>query len=291
MGTRKQIELLKEFLGGPPAVGFGRAMGRLADVKASKELLKPAVSLYTALLGVDQTAYEVPEGGFSTFNEFFGRRLAPGTRPVCTDPGAIVSPCDGRLSSFGRMDETGTEFSIKQSRYSLSSLLGSQTDAEVFRGGTFAVIYLHPRDYHRVHAPAPARLTAARHIPGTRYPVTSWCERMVDNIYDKNERMVFFFDFENGGRAALVMVAALGVGNIESPFHPDIQAAPSALSEKEFAPPREVLSGEEIGGFLLGSTVVLIGSREAFALDEGLETGPIKLGIRIGGSLPGDEKP
>lgn len=292
MSKRNNLELFTDLLGGPIAEGAGKVMGRLADLPAPQALLKPMMRLYSGVMGVESGVYEEPEEGFASFNGFFGRRLKPGEREICPDADALVSPCDGSLSAFGRLDENGTEFTIKRSRYSLASLLGSESDAASFKDGGFAVIYLHPRDYHRVHAPGDAALTATRHIPGTRYPVSGWCEALVDNIYDKNERMVFFFDLQNGEKIALVMVAAFGVGNIETPFHPGVERSAGAVKDKTFTPATRVAKGEEIGAFLLGSTVVLIGSRAAYSLDAGLETGPTKLGVRLGGMIPpGKTKP
>jgi phosphatidylserine decarboxylase len=282
MWKSKRETLLKNLLGSRAALGLSRMMGRLADVKAPSELLKPAISLYSKAMGVDADAYEEQKGGFASFNEFFGRRLKEGERPICTDKDALISPCDGRLSSFGALEGEALEFSIKQSRYNLTSLLGSETDAVRFQGGTFAVIYLHPRDYHRVHAPCGSILSKARHIPGARYPVNGWCEALVENIYDKNERMAFFFDLPDGQCIALVMVAALGVGNIETPFDPGVDRRQAVMRERFFDPAVTIAKGMEIGAFLLGSTVVLIGSRGAFSLDKGLMVGPTRLGVRIG---------
>jgi phosphatidylserine decarboxylase len=112
--------------------------------------------------------------------------------------------------------------------------------------------------------------------------VTSWCEKFVDNIYDKNERMVFGFKIPGGGEIAVIMVAAFGVGNIETCFDPGIDRRKSVKRERIFDPVQRVRKGEELGVFLLGSTVVLIGSNGALELDERLEWGPIKMGQKIG---------
>jgi phosphatidylserine decarboxylase len=282
MWKHKSTKLIENVLGSRVALGASRIMGRLADTKVPAAVLRPAVRLYSAAMKVDASACVEPEDGFSTFNEFFGRTLKDNAREICREKDALTSPCDGRLCAFGSLDESGVEFTIKKSRYTLASLLGSEADANLFKNGDFAVIYLHPRDYHRVHAPFDLRLTETRHIPGTRYPVTAWCEALVDNIYDKNERMVFSADLENGGKAALVMVAALGVGNIETPFDPASDKRQRTATDRCFNPPVRVEKGAELGAFLLGSTVVLIGSQGAFSLAEGLEAGPIELGARIG---------
>lgn len=283
MWKQKSTKLVENVFGSRIALGASRIMGRVADAKVPGAMLRPAVRLYSAAMKVDASDCIEPNGGFSTFNEFFGRTLKDKAREICKEKDALTSPCDGRLSAFGSLDESGVEFTIKKSRYTLASLLGSKADAELFEQGDFAVIYLHPRDYHRVHTPFDIQLTKTRHIPGTRYPVTGWCEALVDNIYDKNERTVFFADLKNGGKAAVVMVAAFGVGNIETPFDPAEDKRQNAVTARCFNPSVPLEKGAELGAFLLGSTVVLIGSRGAFSFTEGLETGPTKLGARIGG--------
>ena len=282
MSKRNHINLLEKIFGGPAALGTSRLLGRLADLEAPPSVIGPIVQLYSAAMGVDSDEYEKPEEGFKTFNSFFGRTLKAGEREICLDADALVSPCDGRVSSFGDLDSSGTEFTIKKSRYTLESLLGSAEDAVQYKDGNYAVIYLHPRDYHRVHAPCAGRLTKVRHIPGARYPVTGWCEARVENIYDKNERMVFFFDLPNDARMALVMVAAMGVGNIDTSFDPGVDRRQKTVRERRFDPPETCVVGDDIGAFLLGSTVVLVGSRDAISLMSDLEIGPTRLGLRIG---------
>ncbi len=282
MGKTKLDSLLVNFVGSRAALGVSRIMGKLADVNAPNSVIRPAVSLYSKIVGVDSDAYEEPENGFHSFNAFFGRRLKENERPICKDENALLSPCDGRLSAFGALEGSTAAFSIKQSHYTVAGLLGSETDAERFQDGVFAVIYLHPRDYHRVHSPCPSSLIKTRHIPGRRYPVNGWSEARVENIYDKNERMVFLFEFPGGRSIALVMVAALGVGNIETPFDPGVDKRQPVLRERCFDPAVPISEGVEIGAFLLGSTVVLLGSNGAFSLDQGLMIGPTRLGVRIG---------
>ena len=282
MSKRNHINLIEKVFGSPAASGTSHLLGRLADLQVPQTVLDPIVHLYSAAMGVDSEAYEKPEGGFGTFNGFFGRTLKQGEREMCPDPDALVSPCDGRISAFGNLDPSGTEFTIKKSRYTLESLLGGAEDAVQYQDGSYAVVYLHPRDYHRVHAPCAGRLTKVRHIPGARYPVTGWCEARVENIYDKNERMVFFFDLPSGAHLALVMVAAMGVGNIDTPFDPGVDRRQKTVRERRFDPAAACGVGDDIGAFLLGSTVVLVGSRDAISLMSDLEIGPTRLGLRIG---------
>ena len=106
---------------------------------------------------------------YRSFNDFFTRRLKPGARPVAEDERAVVSPADGYLSQFGVVED-GRLLQAKGHRFSVAALL---TDAELarrYKGGAYAIVYLSPRDYHRVHAPAAGRLARTIEVPGRLLP-------------------------------------------------------------------------------------------------------------------------
>jgi phosphatidylserine decarboxylase len=273
---------IEKALGSQAAVGMSRVMGHLADIPLPKRILKPVTDLYTLTLGVDETDTVYPEDERFPFNRFFGRRLESEARPIDPAPDALTSPCDGQIVAMGRIDSEDVSFSIKSSKYTVASLLGTETTPKSYVDGAYAVIYLHPRDYHRVHVPFDGTLTTARHIPGSRFPVTSWCEKLVDNIYDKNERMVFMTALPSDASLAVIMVAALGVGNMETAYDPGVDPRQAVCRERHFDPPIALERGRELGAFLVGSTVVLLGSNGAIELDERLEWGPIKMGQKIG---------
>jgi phosphatidylserine decarboxylase len=172
-------------------------------------------------------------------------------------------------------------FRIKGYTYTLPALLGQENGDTKFDGGEYMVIYLHPRDYHRVHVPVSAQLTRTIHIPGTRYPVTGWCDDRVEGIFEKNERMVFFLNLPGGGHLAMVMVAAFGVGNIDTTYDPGFGQGYDVRRERQFTPPVDVGKGDDLGAFLLGSTVVMVWSKGAIQLND-TETGPIAMGRKIG---------
>ena len=273
---------MEKVLGSRTAVGVSRVMGRLADLPLPRGIMNSMVDLYAFGLGVDTEEVRLPETPSYPFNQFFGRRLDKDARPIDPVPDALVSPSDGQIVAMGRLDHKDTVFTIKNSRYTLQSLMGTDAPLKQYVNGCYAVIYLHPRDYHRVHVPFDLDLVWSRHIPGSRFPVTSWCEKFVDNVYDKNERMVFGFDIPGGGELTVIMVAAFGVGNIETQFDPGVNRRTVVKRERFFEPAKKVLKGEDLGAFLLGSTVVVIGSNGALELDERLEWGPIKMGQKIG---------
>lgn len=272
---------MQRLFGSRLAGHLSHAIGHVADVRVPSRLLRPVLRAYSMALRVDLDGVIEPSGGFESFGDFFVRRLRSEVRPVCQDRGALICPSDGRLVGYGPIaDDGAARFEIKGQVYELQQLLGTAAASEVFAGGEFAVIYLHPRDYHRVHVPADARLVRTRHIPGARFPVASWSERRVSGIYGRNERLVFELELADGGRLALVMVAAFGVGNIETPFAPS--PAPDRTTERALDPPAVLSRGEDLGAFRLGSTVVLAWSAGAFLLDRPLEVGTVRYGTRIG---------
>ncbi len=258
-----------------------RAIGVAADVRVPGALLRPIINAYILGMGVDETDIFEPPGGFACFGDFFARQLKSGARPVCEDPGAMVSPSDGEIVGFGEItDGVESTFTIKGDTYSIDRLLRERDAGERYSGGGYMVIYLSPRDYHRVHSAVDGDLRNVRHIPGARFSVAPWSAKRIDGIYEKNERMVFDFSLAGGGALSLVMVAAFGVANIETKYAPPLgKSYPTA---REIDPVIPIARGDELGAFRLGSTVVLLWTAGAAKVDEGLQTGRISQGRRMG---------
>jgi|LSQX01.1.fsa_nt_gb phosphatidylserine decarboxylase len=246
----------------PVARRIAHGIGRVADRPMPRILMEPAVRLYALGLGVDLREAQVPEAGFSSFGDFFARPLKPGSREICQEPAAFISPCDAVLDGVYRFDGTRSgHIRVKNFDYSLEQLTGDPA-SERFACGDALVFYLHPRDYHRVHAPLNARLTTLRHIPGFRYPVAPWAERRVPGLYEKNERVVFHFEVGTH-HMCLIMVAAFGVGNIDTPF--GLATSHDVISSQSFDPVTPIVRAQELGAFRLGSTVVLLATPGLFA--------------------------
>jgi len=178
---------------------------------------------------------------YPTLNAFFTRRLRPGLRPIEADPTRLPSPADAVLTAFGPIDARGRIPEIKGRSYAVADLLAGAMDATPFIGGQHAVLYLSPRDYHRVHSPVDGALVAATPIGGRTYPVNARGVRAIEGLFATNKRVVFDLDSPGFGRVALVMVGATNVGRI-------------TVS----APVGPIARGDELGVFNLGSTVVLL---------------------------------
>ena len=191
-------------------------------------------------------------GVYASFDHFFTRPLKPGARPVAEDK--LVSPADGKLSVSGSVSRQG-QFTVKGNRYSTAELIGSSEDAEQYEGGSFAVVYLSPRDYHRVHSPVAGKVVEVRSIPGDLFPVNELGERYIPRLLVRNNRVSIVIDTPDMGRITVVMVGAIVVGRISVTAVPGPAPTPGV---HVIDPPLPVAKGDEIGVFHLGSTAVLL---------------------------------
>lgn len=233
-----------------PRVRISRAVGRLCDRPLPRNVSTPIFRAYCRAYGVNLDEAEPAPDGYGSFDAFFTRPLRPGARSISTD--AVVSPADGRLSATGRID-AGARLFVKGKPYEVGELIGDPADAARYSGGEFAVVYLAPGDYHRVHSPVDGRVCLVRGIPGDLYPVNRIGERHVPRLFVRNSRAAIVIDTAGLGRVTVVMVGAVIVGRItvSGIDAPDVPPGAHPLD-------RPVARGDEIGIFHLGSTVVLL---------------------------------
>ena len=208
--------------------------------------------------GVDMSEAADPDPAhYATFNDFFTRALRPGVRPLA---GAdLISPVDGAISQFGSIDRDQI-FQAKGHHYSTTALVGGdEALAALFEGGSFATLYLSPRDYHRIHMPCDGILTRMIHVPGDLFSVNPVTARGVPGLFARNERVVCVFESDRG-TFVMVLVGATIVGSMATVWHGVVNAPRvEKLREWLYREGEVVLKqGEEMGRFLLGSTVVLL---------------------------------
>ncbi len=202
-------------------------------------------------------------GHYVTFNEFFTRALRPDARPLAQAD--LVCPVDGAISQCGLI-EGEQIFQAKGHTYSATALLGGDVAlAARFSGGTFATIYLSPKDYHRIHMPLAARLVRMAHVPGQFFSVNPATARSIPGLFARNERVVCIFESDFGAGQgvqpwALVLVGAAIVGSMATVWHGVVNPPrPGVLREWDYSSGHTTLGqGQEMGRFLLGSTVVLL---------------------------------
>lgn len=235
-----------------PRVHISRAVGRLCDQPIPSGLARAIERAYCRAYRVNMDEAEGHLGSYPSFDAFFTRPLKKGSRRISADP--VVSPADGKLSCVGRVETSGTIL-VKGQQYEAGELIGDDDDARRYAGGQFAVVYLAPGDYHRVHSPVDGRITLLRGLPGDLFPVNSIGERYVTRLFVRNNRVAIVIDTESLGRVTVVMVGATIVGRISVTAMPG-PAVPPGVHRIDPAVP--VARGDEIGMFHLGSTAVVL---------------------------------
>ncbi|MGC4093382.1 MAG: archaetidylserine decarboxylase [Polyangiaceae bacterium] len=255
-----------------PRVRLSRAVGRLSDRALPSQVAGPLLRAYSHAFGVNLDEAEPQSNGYPSFDAFFTRTLRDGARSVSND--SLVSPADGVLSAAGRID-AGARLFVKGQAYEVGELTGDPSDAARYTGGEFAVVYLAPGDYHRVHSPVDGEVTLARKIPGDLYPVNRIGELHVPRLFVRNSRVQIVVETRGLGRVSVVMVGAVIVGRITVTGIDETDVSPG---DHRFEPARGVARGDELGIFHLGSTVVLL-------LEPGLSVARPLGKVRYGDSL------
>lgn len=244
-----------QFLKVLPRAQISRALGCLCDLTLSPTTSKLVSNAYCRLFPVD-LAEAVPQSTpYSSFDAFFTRELRQGVRPISHD--SIVSPADGRLSAAGPI-VGGTTILVKGRPYEVGELLGEPADAARFQNGSFAVVYLAPGDYHRVHSPVDGQGVLVRGIPGDYLPVNRIGEEHFPRLFVRNNRVAITLETKAHGRVAVVLVGAYIVGRISMSALPYPAVPPGA---HVLSPALNLQRGDELGAFHLGSTAVVIVER------------------------------
>lgn len=218
------------------------------------------ITQFVKLFGVatDEIELDVPDG-FRTFNDFFIRELKTSARPIDTEPGAVISPVDGTVSTAGEL-RVDSILQAKGLNYTLDDLLATDLDdARAYVDGSYATIYLAPYNYHRVHAPVTGQIVSARYVPGDLYSVNANTVAKLPGLFYRNERLILHFNSPHGP-AALIFVGALNVGSISTPWGGEIRPRKSGVVEVLELPsgPIEISKGDLLGWFNMGSTVIAL---------------------------------
>ena len=216
--------------------------------------------LYSTLYGrvyppLNPADLEKPLEEFASVNELFTRGLPADRRPIPAAPTGFLSPCDGTVQDAGTVTG-GSILTVKGDRYRLGTL-APETDTAPFDGGRFAIVFLSPRDCHRVFSPQRARLTAVTHVPGRRLLVHPEHQTRRFPVFTLNERLVMELDTPSG-RCLVVMVAGWGVGRINHPFPLPYRRTKRRVVRTELSRPVTLSPGAWLATFQLGSTVILV---------------------------------
>ncbi|WP_058534304.1 archaetidylserine decarboxylase [Legionella saoudiensis] len=253
------IDLLKTF---PqyviPKHGLTVFAGCLAEVKEPRVknyIIQRFIKKYK--VNMSEALIEEPTA-YANFNEFFIRHLKPECRPLAQ--AEIISPVDGCVSEIGTIQQ-GQLIQAKGREYSVMELLAcTEEEAQQFKNGRFATLYLSPKDYHRVHLPMDAELLSMTYVPGALFSVQPMTARVVPKLFARNERLVISFATA-AGPMKMVLVGATIVGAIGTSWHGDILRSKQITSfdyEQDTTITKHMLKGSEVGYFKLGSTVILL---------------------------------
>jgi len=233
---------------------------------------------------------------FHTFADFFKRSLKKDARPIDIES-EFISPCDGKVMSFGEIGINGELNQIKGVIFTLSQFVGDDV-SKLFTSSAendkskyyFCIIYLAPGDYHRFHAPTDFKIDFRRHIPGYLFPVSPWSAKFFRGLFAVNERIVLLGQWKYGN-FCMAPVGAYNVGSIELDFDPtlktNVQPIPRSklYYDEKFEGEKllDIKKGDQIGAFSLGSTIVLIWENNAQKIVEfNIEVGKkIKFGEKL----------
>ncbi|MCK9388592.1 MAG: archaetidylserine decarboxylase [Sulfuritalea sp.] len=259
--------------------------GRFASARAGA-LTTAVIRRFVRRYGVNMAEAANPDiGSYPSFNEFFTRPLKSDARPLAQAD--FICPVDGAISQFGVIARDRI-FQAKGHDYSTTALIGGDADlASQFENGHFATLYLSPRDYHRIHMPCAGRLIRMIHVPGDLFSVNPVTARGVPGLFARNERVVCIFEGE-AGPFVMVLVGATIVGSMATVWHGVVNPPrPGRLREWRYEDQQlRFRQGDEMGRFLLGSTVVMLFPQRTLTFNpDWSPQRPIRLGEKMGDRL------
>ena len=217
------------------------------------------IRIYTDLNPVKMhEAIEENMFAYESLNAFFTRALKPECRPFENNEKNWLCPVDGSVSQ-AQVIKNGRVFQAKGHDYSLLELVGGDKNLEeIFNNGSFATLYLSPRDYHRIHMPTTGTLKHMQYIPGRLFSVATFIVNHIPRLFARNERCVCYFETEQGPMA-MILVGAINVSAMETVWHGLITSEAKKIKRFEYSDKEITLQrGEEMGRFNLGSTVIVL---------------------------------
>nr|WP_188130053.1 archaetidylserine decarboxylase [Massilia mucilaginosa] len=279
-----RIKVIPQYL--LPKQGLTRFAGRVAGHQGG-QYTTTLIRWFVGQYGVNMEEAANPDiASYASFNEFFTRPLRPDARPLAKAD--FVCPVDGAISQFGSIDDDQI-FQAKGHKFSTTALVGGDAElAAQFQHGSFANLYLSPKDYHRLHMPCEGRLTRMIYVPGALFSVNPTTARGIPGLFARNERVVCVFNSKEHGAFVLVLVGATIVGSMATTWHGLVNPPrPGVIKEWRYDDKNIVLKkGEEMGRFLLGSTIVMLFKKDTIAFNpEWAPERPVRLGEAMGDKL------
>jgi len=259
--------------------------GKLASANAGR-LTTSVIKWFVKRYQVNMDEAEQPDiTSYESFNDFFTRPLKKGARRITKAD--FICPVDGAISQFGDI-KADQIFQAKGHQYStLAMLAGDKTLAARFQNGHFATLYLSPKDYHRIHMPCDGTLKSMTYVPGDLFSVNPTTAQGVPGLFARNERVICEFDSAHGV-FVLILVGATIVGSMATVWHgvvnqPRLGTVNTWTYEKQSI---SLKQGEEMGRFLLGSTVVMLFPAKTLNFNKAWKPEkPIRLGEKMADTI------
>lgn len=282
---KNRLKVIPQYL--IPKQALTMLAGKLAHWEAGSKTTK-FIQWFVKRYQVNMAEADNPDiASYKTFNQFFTRPLRQGARPIAAAP--FICPVDGAISQFGIIEKDQI-FQAKGHAYSTAALLGGdKKSAKRYQNGSFACLYLSPKDYHRIHMPCDGKLEKMTYVPGDLFSVNPTTAQGVPGLFARNERVVCEFSSELNGHFVMVLVGATIVGSMATVWHPDnngIINPPRRGHIQVWKYDRQDIhlkQAEEMGRFLLGSTVVMLFEKNQIAFNAEWSAGKaIRLGEMMG---------
>lgn len=278
-----RLKVLPQYL--IPKQAITALAGKLASAKAGK-LTTAVIRWFVKRYQVNMAEAAEPNiEAYESFNEFFTRPLKKGARRITKAD--FICPVDGAISQFGDI-KADQIFQAKGHQYStLAMLAGDKALAANFQNGSFATLYLSPKDYHRIHMPCDGTLKSMTYVPGDLFSVNPTTAQGVPGLFARNERVICEFDSAHG-TFVLILVGATIVGSMATVWHgvvnpPRVGRITTWTYENQSITFKQ---GEEMGRFLLGSTVVMLFPQDTVKFNsKWTPTKPIQLGEKMADSF------
>jgi phosphatidylserine decarboxylase len=283
MLVNTQLKVLPQYI--IPKQAITALAGKLASAKAGK-LTTAVIKWFVNRYQVNMDEAEQPDiATYQSFNEFFTRPLKKGARRITKAD--FICPVDGAISQFGDINADQI-FQAKGHQYStLAMLAGDKALAASFQDGHFATLYLSPKDYHRIHMPCDGTLKSMTYVPGDLFSVNPTTAQGVPGLFARNERVICEFDSMHGV-FVLILVGATIVGSMATVWHGVVNPPRlGAVNTWTYEGPSILLKqGEEMGRFLLGSTVVMMFPANTLTFNKAWKPEkPIQLGEKMADAI------
>lgn len=258
-----------------------RMVGLFASAKLGK-LTTLAIKQFIKIYHVNTAEMADKIADYKTFNDFFARALKVSARPINDEEQSIVFPADGRISAFGKLKQN-LQLQAKEHYFTTDALLASANDAANFENGSFMTVYLSPSDYHRVHMPFDGKLLKMTYVPGELFSVNPVYTRNIPELFSRNERVVCLFE-TSIGKMAVILVGATIVRSIAMNWcgivAPQKTDAPTVTEYN--ARNLNYQKGDEIGKFMMGSTVICLFEKDKVKFEQSLsEKRHINMGSKM----------